>query len=355
MLDVMVIGGGQAGLAMGYVLQQAGVRFQILEASGRVGDAWRSRYASLVLFTPAKRNALPGLPFPGDPERYPTKDDVAEYLEAYARKFALPVMLNTRVTGVRRVGGAFEVRTAREVWRARAVVVATGPFQVPFIPSLAQDLAAEVVQVHSSAYQQPAQLPPGRVVVVGSGNSGAQIAAEVARTHEVTLALGRRQPHLPQRLLGRDIFDLLSLLGLFEVRAESWVGRFFRRRDPVIGTDLRHLARSGRVQLMARVTGAEGRTVRSMDGQLAEVDAVVWATGFRPDYRWLDVGVLDAQGRPRHAGGVGAVPGVYFLGLSWQRSRASALLGGVGRNAQALGTQVIRGLARGELLGLEQA
>ncbi|MFC3862471.1 flavin-containing monooxygenase [Deinococcus antarcticus] len=354
MLDVMVIGGGQAGLAMGYVLQQAGVRFQILEASGRVGDAWRSRYASLVLFTPAKRDALPGLPFPGDPERYPTKDDVADYLEAYAREFALPVRLNTRVTGVRRVGGAFEVSTAREVRRTRAVVVATGPFQVPFIPSLAQGLAAEVVQVHSSAYQHPAQLPPGRVVVVGSGNSGAQIAAELARTHEVILALGRHQPQLPQRVLGRDIFDVLSVLGFFEVPTASWLGRFLRRRDPVIGTDIRHLARSGRVQLMARVTGAEGRTVRSMDGQLVEVDAVVWATGFRPDYRWLDVGVLDAQGRPRHVGGVGAVPGVYFLGLSWQRSRASALLGGVGRDAQALGTQVIHGLARGELLGLEQ-
>lgn len=200
-------------------------------------------------------------------------------------------------------------------WSARAVVVATGPFQAPFVPACAGKLAPEIVQVHSSAYRNLAGLPPGRVLVVGSGNSGAQIAEDLTRTHDVTVALGRPQPALPQRLLGRDIFDVLAPLGFLDVPATSPLGRRLRQRDPVIGTDLRRLERAGRLRLASRVRDASGQALLTVDGRRLEVEAVVWATGFQPDYGWLDVPVLDERDHPVHEGGVTGVPGLSFLGL----------------------------------------
>lgn len=341
-LDIVVIGGGQAGLAIGYFLRRTHATFEILDAQARTGDSWRARYDSLVLFTPAKRDALPGLIFPGDPARYPTKDDVAAYLEGYARTFALPIRHEARVTGVSAIEGGFEVRSTKGTYHARAVVVATGPFQRPFAPPFASKLAPEVIQIHSDAYRHPGQLPSGRVVVVGSGNSGAQIAEELSVTHDVTVAQGRPQPVLPQRFFGRDIFDVLDPLGFFDVPAASWLGRQLRRRDPVIGTNLRQGAREGRLTLTERIVDAEDRTMLTANGARLRVDAVVWATGFRPDYAWLDVNVLDAAGRPIHQGGVTSVPGLFFLGLPWQRTRGSALLGGVAKDAEVLARRLTK-------------
>ncbi|PTA66726.1 MULTISPECIES: flavin-containing monooxygenase [Deinococcus] len=335
-LDVLVIGGGQAGLAAGYHLQRAGRTFCILDANARTGDSWRARYDSLVLFTPAKRSALPGLPFPGDPEHYPTKDEVADYLHAYVQAFELPVAHASPVLHLQATPTGFTADTPQGHWTARAVVVATGPFQTPHTPAFARTLAPDVVQLHSSAYRRPTDLPPGRVVVVGSGNSGAQIAQELSRTHTVTVAQGRPQPALPQRLLGRDIFDGLSALGLLEVKAASPLGRVLQRRDPVIGTNLRYLSRTRQLRLAPRIVGTAGRALITEDGGHLETESVLWATGFRPNYRWLAVDVLNDQGQPMHDGGVTRVPGVFFLGLPWQRTRNSALLGGVGQDAQRL-------------------
>lgn len=334
---------------MGFFLQQAGLDFVLIDRAPRVGESWRSRYDSLVLFTPAKRNALPGLPFPGDPEHYPTRDEVAAYLETYARTFALPLRLGTRVTQVATLPGGFAVTTDRGTLSGRAVVIASGPFHTPFVPQAAAGLSAGVTQLHSSAYWRPAQLPPGRVVVVGAGNSGAQIAEELSQTHQVTVARGRGQPFLPQRVLGRDLFDVLDALRLVEVPAASPVGRVLRGRDPVIGTNLRGLARSGRLRVAPRVVDTRGHSVQTADGAWHGVDAVVWATGHRPAYDWLahDVlaaEVLDARGQLRHTGGVTPLPGLYVLGLSWQRTRASALLGGVGKDAQLLAAHLTRHL-----------
>lgn len=331
--DVVIVGAGQAGLALGSFLRRAGLDFALLDAHPRIGDAWRRRYDSLRLFTPAKRDALPGLPFPGGPERYPTKDEVADYLEVYARTFELPVLTNTRVARLEQDGEEFALHTSRGLLRARRVVIAAGPFGSPFVPPFARDLDESVVHVHSAAYRRPAQLPEGRVVVVGSGNSGAQIAEELSASRRVTVALGRPQPALPQRLLGRDVFDVLSPLGLFDVPAASRLGRQLQKRDPVIGTNLRSLARRGRLDLAPRIVGAEGRALITENGRRLEADAIVWATGFRPALEWIKLPMLDEAGRPAHQGGLTAVPGAFFLGLSWQRTRASALLGGVGRDA----------------------
>ncbi|HEX8489082.1 MAG TPA: NAD(P)/FAD-dependent oxidoreductase [Propionibacteriaceae bacterium] len=337
-LDVVVVGAGQAGLALGWHLAQLGVRFLLLESAGAIGQSWRSRWDSLRLFTPAEYDSLPGLPFPARSGHYPTKDEVADYLADYAAHFALPVLLNTTVTRAIRSGDRFEVQTNQGALTAAQVVVATGPFQEPFVPALAQGLGPAVTQLHSAQYRNPRDLPSGRVLVVGAGNSGLQIAVEVAATRDVHVAVGTKPAMVPQRILGRDLFWWLTRTGALTRPSTSPVTRFFRSRggDLVIGSDRRGLRRAG-VQLQPRLIGAEGSTVTFGDGTALDVDAVVWATGYRFDYSWLAVpGATDREGRLRHERGVCAVPGLYTIGQPWQHSRGSALLGFVKDDASWL-------------------
>ncbi len=340
MFDVVVVGGGQAGLAVGYELAQRGLRFVILDAAHTIGQVWRDRYDSLTLFTPTQYSNLPGMPFPKPYDTYPTKDEVVAYLEQYVAAFQLPVQLQTRITAAYQKGSGFSVETDTEIYQTQAVIVATGPFQQPFTPPFAIDIAPTVVQMHSSAYRNPGQLPSGAVLVVGAGNSGAQIAVELADERDVTLAVGKRPPTLPQRVLGRDIFWWLHRLGIMNVSADSALGRRMRRLDPLIGTDLDRLARERRVRLVGRALGASGATVHFTAGQAVEVTSIIWATGFRADYRWIRVPVLDQHGMPIHQRGVTKVPGLYFVGLPWLHRRASALLGGVGSDAAFLTAHV---------------
>jgi putative flavoprotein involved in K+ transport len=243
--DVVVVGGGQAGLAVGYFLARRGCRFTILEAAREPAAAWRARWDSLRLFTPARRDGLPGRPFPGDPDRYPTRDEVVAYLEDYARHFALPVELNSRVLAVRGAAGRFEVELAGRGHTADQVVLATGPFQVPFTPDVASGVGPAVVQLHSADYRHPEQLPDGPVAVVGGGNTGYQIAEELVRTREVHLAIGARQPPLPQRLLGRDIFGYLERLGLMDKTVESRLAQRLKDRETLVGSSPRRARRQG--------------------------------------------------------------------------------------------------------------
>jgi putative flavoprotein involved in K+ transport len=339
-LDVVVVGGNQAGLAMAWHLAQQGRRFLVLEAGPEVGHVWRSRWDSLKLFTPAQYDALPGMAFPAPADTYPTKDPVADYLQSYAAAFELPVRLNARVTRLSQTDHGFEVRTADEVFGARQVVVATGPFQVPFIPPMAGKLDPSVTQVHSADYRNPQALPDGPALVVGGGNSGFQIAEELAATRTVDLSIATRYPMLPQRLAGRDLFWWLTRLGLLRVTVDSRPGRRMSRRDFVIGTNRRRLERAG-VRFRPRLVDAEGRTVRFADHALLEdVGVVVWATGYRPDYTWIKVPGVVREGHVVHRRGVAEVPGLYFLGLSWQHTRGSALLGFVNDDATFLADRI---------------
>jgi len=332
--DVIVVGAGQAGLAVGYHLARQGANFLVLDAAAEVGESWRTRWDSLHLFTAAEHDGLPGMPFPAADGTYPSKDMVADYLRAYATHFTLPVRLNCPVTHVEQGTDGFVIHTDDGPLTTRQVVIATGPFQDPVIPGVAAGLSIDVVQRHSAEYRTPGDLPAGPVVVVGAGNSGRQIAEELAATREVTLAVGTAPPQLPQRFFGRDLFWWLTRLGLMDKTVESRLARRMRDRgDLVIGTPLKRLRRAG-VRIRGRVVSTTGDTVAFQDGTSVRASAVVWATGFRADYSWVAVpDAFDKQGRPQHQRGITAVPGLAFVGLPWQHTRGSALLGFVQSDA----------------------
>src|SRR6185312_16298742 len=341
-IEVAVIGAGQAGLAIGHFLKLQGRRFVMLERAGGIAAAWRERWDSLTLFTPRRYSALPGMPFPGDPDGYPTRDEVVAYLEHYAETFELPVKLNSGIEQLERGDdGRFRLMIDGGTIEADQVVVATGPFPTPYVPKVASKLAADVFQTHSVGYRRPADVPDGRVLVVGGGNTGFQIAKELSATHTVELAIGSRQTPLPQKLLGRDIFSWLTRLGVLTKTVDSHLGRRARDRDTLIGSSPRELKRKYGVTLRPRVVNASGRTVTFADGSDQEFDAVIWATGYRPDHAWINAPVLDADGRsPRHRRGVTDVPGLYFLRLAWQYTRGSALLGWVKDDAAFIATKI---------------
>ena len=335
---VVVVGGGQAGLAIGHLLAEQGRDFVILEAASEPAATWRGRWDSLVLFTPVRNNSLPGKPFPGDPDHYPTRDEVVAYLEDYARD--LPVELNARVTAVRQTGDGYVIEVdGRRRYEADQVVVATGPFQVPVIPEVANRLDPGVVQLHSTDYRGPGALPAGTTLVVGGGNTGFQIAEELAGSREVHLAIGSRQTPLPQRIFGRDLFRYLDALGLMRKSVETRIGSRMQHRETLIGSSPRGIRRRG-VRVHPRAVDAAGREVTFSNGDRLAVDAVVWATGFRVDHSWIDAPVFNESGRAQHRRGVTGAPGLYFLGLQWQYTRGSALLGWVKEDARHISEQI---------------
>jgi putative flavoprotein involved in K+ transport len=350
-LDVLVVGAGQAGLAVGHHLAARGADFLLLDAGSEIGSTWRARWDSLRLFSPAQYDSLPGMPFPAPHGSYhPTKDDVADYLQAYAQRFRLPVRLNSPVFRLHRdADGTFVAATPSGTVRARQVVVATGPFQTPHVPALADRVDPLVPQLHSAEYRNPTQVAGGgRVLVVGAANSGLQIAAELAATQAVTVAVGTRPTELPQRIAGRDLFFWLTRSGFFTVPAHTRIARRLRARgDLVIGTRSRALRRRG-IDFRPRLTDMDGRTARFADGTTVDVDAVVWATGYRPDYSWLHVPGVVVDGQVHHTAGITDVPGLYFLGLPWQTSRGSALLGFVGADAATLSDRMATDAALSE-------
>ena len=339
-VEVAVIGAGQAGLALGSVLERQGRRFVILERAGEIAPAWRERWDSLTLFTPRRYSALPWVPFPGDPDGYPTRDEVIAYLDRYAESFELPVELSSEVKKLDHgENGRFRLELDDRTITADQVVVATGPFQTPYVPALAEQLGREVVQLHAARYRRPQGLP-WTVLVVGGGNTGFQIAKELSVTHQVVLSVGSRQKPLPQRVLGRDLFWWLTKARILDVTVGSRLGRRLSTRDTLIGSSPRELEDRYGVELRPRTVGAEGRTVRFEDDSELDVDAVVWATGYRPDYSWIDLPVFAEDGRLRYRRGVTDVPGLYFLGLTWQHTRGSALIGWVKDDAMFIAEQI---------------
>jgi putative flavoprotein involved in K+ transport len=338
--DVVVIGAGQAGLAMGYYLSRRGLRFLIVDAADSVGAAWRGRWDSLVLFTSRRYSGLAGLPFPGVGDGYPTRDEVIAYLEQYAETFGLPIELSSRVKRLTRDDGTLVLDVNGSSIAADQVVVATGPFQVPHVPELAAQLAPEVVQMHSTGHRNPDGVPRGVILVVGGGNTGFQVAKELSAMRDVNLSVGSQQTPLPQKILGRDLFWWLTKTRLLSTTVESRLGGPLQHRETLIGSSPRELERRYGVKLWPRAVRASGRMVVFADGSELEVDAVIWATGYRPDYSWIDLPVFESDGRLRHRRGVTEVRGVYFLGLTWQHTRGSALIGWVKDDAEFIAEQI---------------
>jgi putative flavoprotein involved in K+ transport len=343
--DTIVIGAGQAGLASAYYLQRAGSRFLVLDGGSQIGESWLRRWDSLRLFTPVRYNSLPGLPFPGEPYALPVKDAVARYLEAYVGHFALPVRLNTRVSSLVRDADRFVVTTDGEIFTARSVIVATGAYHRAYIPAFASALSSSLAQMHSSEYRNPDSLPPGSVLVVGAGNSGAQIALELAQSGRPTWLSGRDTGSIPRRVLGRDVYDWLWWTVL-RPSVDSWVGRRLMGQlfagDPLVGFSRRALI-IPTLTSVSRTVGVSNGHPRLDDGRVLEdVRTVVWCTGFRPDFRWIQLPVFGPEGYPEHRRGiVAAAPGLGFVGLRYQYRIGSSLLGGVHEDAE----YVVRQLA----------
>lgn len=341
-IEAVVIGGGQAGLAAAQHLRRAGRDVVVLDAGGEIGDSWRQRWDSLCLFTPAGFTHLPGLGFPAPRGATPTKDAMADYLRAYAEHFRLPVELGTRVEDVRRDGADLVVTAGRRRWRAACVIVATGAHRLPDVPAVAGGLDPRIGQLHSSGYLRPSQLPDGPALVVGAGNSGAEIALDLARpgpdgaVRAVYLA-GRDVGHVPA--LGPWTYHLMQMLGRPGAAAAR---RGLRgRADPLGRIRLGELQASGVVRL-PRITGARGGLPLTEDGQVVDVRSVVWCTGSRPDHRFLRLPVFDAEGRLVHHRGATGDPGLYVLGMPYQSSITSHLVGGVGRDARHVARHLVR-------------
>jgi putative flavoprotein involved in K+ transport len=341
-VNTVVIGGGQAGLSIGYHLSRQRVPFVILDGSARIGDTWRRRWDSLRLFTPARASSLDGMPFPAPPFSFPTKDAMADYLEAYARQFSLPVRSGVRVDRLSRLGDRFLVVAGDQRFEADHVVVAMGNYQRPRTPAFAADLRPDIVQLHSFEYRNVAQLRPGDVLLVGAGNSGAEVAVETVKRHRTWLA-GRETGHLPFRMDGlaaRLVLSRLVLRVIFHrvLSIATPIGRRLRpkmlhRAAPLIRTKPADLAAAG-VGRLPRVVGVRDGLPLLEDGRVLDVANVVWCTGFDPGFSWIDLPVFGPDGFPQHeAGIVAAEPGLYFVGLPFLYAFSSEMIHGVGRDA----------------------
>jgi putative flavoprotein involved in K+ transport len=347
-VETVVIGAGQAGLATGYHLALRGRQFVILDATERIGDAWRTRWDSLRLFTPARYDGLPGWPFPAPAWSYPTKDEVADYLEAYAARFELPVRTGVRVDRLSRAGDRYVVAAGERRFQADQVVVASGAYQRPRIPTFAPELDPGIVQLHSSRYRDPSQLQEGGVLVVGAANSGTEIALELSGDHQTWLS-GRHPGQEPfgtgsrkDRLVLTVVWFMAShVLTVRTPRGRTVRRKFHGRGIPLARANRERLDRATGIQRVPRTAGVRDGLPVLEDGRVLEVANVVWCTGFVPDFGWIDLPVFDQDGVPLHDRGiVGAEPGLYFVGLLFLRALSSPLVGGVGRDAEHIAEHI---------------
>jgi len=346
--DVVVIGGGQAGLSVGYYLRKRGLRFLILDGSARVGDAWRKRWDSLRLFTPAKFDGIAGMKFPAPPNSFPTKDEMADYLESYVARFQLPVRLNSRVDRLYKRDGAFVVKAGDVEIEADRVVIAMANYQRRRVPAFARELRADIVQMHSLDYKNPDQLREGPVLIVGAGNSGAEIAKELSGTHEIVVA----GPSTGEAPFDMDSVAARAFLARFLLRVvfhrvltvKTPMGRkarprIMKRGTPLIRVKGKELAALG-VGRAARVVGVRDGLPLLEDGRVLDVANVIWSTGFDPGFSWIDredLPVMGDDGEPIHDRGVATgAPGLYFVGLHFLSAMSSSMIHGVGRDAKRI-------------------
>ncbi|MFC5735551.1 flavin-containing monooxygenase [Cytobacillus gottheilii] len=336
--SVGIIGGGQAGITIGYYLKKVNIPFIIIDKHHRVGESWRNRYESLVLFTPHQYSVLPGLQMKGLSKKdFPTKDEMADYLEDYVQHYNIPMMLNTTVDKLKKEeDGSFFIETNKGRMKTQQVIVASGAFQQGFIPDVTKT-HTEAIQLHSSEYRSPADASGNEILVVGGGNSGAQIAVELSKSKNVTIAVSHQFKFLPLSILGISIFSLLEKTGLLYAGADTIKGKWFRKqKDPIFGKELQTLIKNQKITVKPRVVQVGDKGVVFEDQTLQKFDSIIWATGFVPSYEWIQIEHVTHNGKPVHNRGIADVKGLYFIGLPWQHQRGSALICGVSKDAEYL-------------------
>jgi putative flavoprotein involved in K+ transport len=340
--DTIIIGAGQAGLSAGYFLKKLGKEFIILTKDSRIGNNWRKRWDSLRLFTPVYYNTLPGMDFPSnDPDYLPDKNETADFLEKYALKYNLPVCLNTEVVELEGGEHSFTIQTKSGSYFARNVIVATGSFQNPHIPDFAGAISESIFQIHSSRYLNPGQLREGDVLVVGAGSSGLQIAAEIAEQKDSERCVWLSGPDtgtFPRQILGIDIYHFFALT-VFHVPIKSLPGRIiksvsYRHGDLALRPTYRKMIKAGVIRV-GRTIGLKNGLPLLENNISLNVKNIIWCTGFRYNFDWIKLDIFDSKGLPLHNRGIiNKLPGIYFLGLHFQYTISSSLLGGVKKDAE---------------------
>ncbi|MFN2260854.1 MAG: flavin-containing monooxygenase [Psychroflexus sp.] len=342
MYDFIIIGAAQAGLSMAYQLNQLGKKYLVLDKENEVGASWLNRWDSLTLFTPSEFNNMEGLEFPKPKGHYPDKNEVAEYFKAYVKRFDIPIEFNTLVTEIKDKTDYFIVEHENGFYETENVIVATGPFHIPYTPPFANKIDKNIFQIHSNFYQNPSQLQDGTAMVVGGGDSGYQILDEVSDTdRKVYFSGDTTVKSLPQEFLGKTLWWWFTKTGYLNFSKDSWIGkRINNAKQPVIGVDVKGILGKENVHPVGKSLDAKEQMIKTEKGEIYDIKNIIWATGYRPKFDWIEGLELDKDGYPVHERGVSNINGLYFIGLPWLHTRASATLGGIKKDAKYLGKYI---------------
>lgn len=344
MLDYVIIGAAQSGLSMAYHLKKMNKKFIVVDGEKEIGASWLNRWDSLKLFTPTEYNHLPGLKFDAPKGYYPTKIEVSNYLKNYVTKFKIPIQLNTLVISVKKNESSFYINHKDGKIQTKNVIVATGPFHIPYTPVCHRKIAKSIFQIHSNFYKSQAQLKDGDALVVGGGDSGYQILNELSKdgTRTVYFSGNTSVKSLPQQFLGKTLWWWFELIGFLSYNKYSWIGKKINSSvQPVIGTDVKEILSRKNVISKGRTKDASNTDIIFENEKVSTIKNIIWATGYRPNFNWIEGIELENDGYPKNYRGVSNIDGLYFIGLPWMFTRGSATLGGVSKDASYL-AKIIR-------------
>jgi len=337
--DFIIVGAAQAGLSMAYELKQLDKNFLVLDKENEIGSSWLKRWDSLRLFTPTEFNHLKGLPFPAESGHYPNKYEVADYFKRYVNTFQIPLQLNTFVEHIDKKDGIFKIESNQGEFYAAQVIIATGPFHIPYTPRFSEKIDSKIYQSHSNFYKNPDKLKDGPSLVVGAGDSGFQILDEISQhsDHNVYFAGDTNVSTLPQEILRKTLWWWFTKLGYLSFSKDSWLGKYISQgKQPIIGTDVKGILQRENVVPVGKCLDADDKTIATEKEELKDIENVVWATGYRPNFTWIEGLELDKDGYPIHERGISNKKGLYFIGLPWLHTRGSATLGGIKKDATYL-------------------
>ncbi len=344
MKDFIIIGAGQSGLSIAYYLKKQNLDFLIVDANSEVGEPWLKRWDSLKLFTPSEFNNLPGLTFPHKKGHYANKYEVANYLKQYATTFSFPITFNEKIIALKKESNHFILKSKGNVFKAKNVIVSTGPFHTPYTPACHSKISDHIVQIHSEHYKNPSQLQKGDTLVVGAGDSGVQILQEISETNRAVYFSGTTNiGTLPQEVLGKTLWWWFKKIGFLSASKYSWIGKkLISGRQPVIGTDVKKLFKKPNVHCVGRTLDTDNETIVFEKERISSIKNIIWATGFKPNFNWIEGEQMDSKNYPKNYRGISEIKGLYYLGLPWLHTRGSATLGGVKNDAIYLNDYILK-------------